>query len=96
MSDGNTKSGIDMRRHDRIDFAEPVSLEFDGTPVVGSGENISVQGVYFTTDTPIKVLVRIRDGSTVQAELVRAEAMGDGRVGVAVRFQEPSAGLIAD
>ncbi len=94
MSDGQTKSGIDLRIHERIDFAEAMTIEFDGNPVTGSGENISVQGVYFTTAATIPVNVRIRDGSIVRGELVRAESMGDGRVGIAVRFREPSAGLI--
>lgn len=96
MSEGNTKSGIDLRRDERIDFAEPMTIEFETAPVPGSGENISVQGVYFTTAAAIPVNVRIRDGSVVRGELVRAESMGDGRVGIAVRFSEPSAGLITD
>ena len=60
----------------------------------GSGENISLQGVYFTTAAKIPVQVRVRDGSVVRGELVRAESMGDGRVGLAVRFVEPDAGIV--
>ena len=96
MSDNKqnpSTTSADMREFERVDFAQPVSLEFSGA-ITGTGENISLQGVYFTTDKPVAVQVRIEDGSVVHGELVRSESLGDGRVGFAVRFTEPVAGLV--
>lgn len=86
-------TSADLREFERVDFAQPVSLQIDGA-IAGTGENISLQGVYFTTAQPVAVQVQIEDGSVVQGELVRAESLGDGRVGIAVRFAEPVAGLV--
>lgn len=89
MSDGKAKAGVEMRRDDRIDITDQVTIELLGGPIVGSGCNLSAQGVYFTSDGPIAVIVRIGDGTMVRGELIRAEAMGDDRLGIAVRFLEP-------
>ncbi|MCR9247092.1 MAG: PilZ domain-containing protein [bacterium] len=94
MSQDDDNVTLEMREHERIDFADPVTVDFDATPITGSGENISAQGVYLTIDKAIEVNVKIQDGSTVRGELVRAESMGDGRTGLAIRFEEPSAGLV--
>ena len=96
MSDGETKAGIEMRRDDRVDIDERVTIELIEGAMVGSGVNVSLQGVYFMTAGPIPVNVRIGDGSVVRGELIRAEAMGDERVGIAVRFLEQVAGLMPD
>ena len=96
MDDGNTKAGIEMRRDSRVGINEQVTVELLAGPMVGSGDNLSLQGVYFTTTGPIPVSVRIGDGSVVRGELIRVEAMGDERVGIAVRFLEPVAGLMPD
>ncbi|MBL8748418.1 MAG: PilZ domain-containing protein [Planctomycetes bacterium] len=80
----------DHRRAERVPFAGTVAIEFDTTSLVGSGENISNEGVYFTAEGEVPVLVRMGDGgTTVRARLVRFESMGGGRVGIAVRFDAP-------
>jgi hypothetical protein len=67
-----------------------VTVEIEAGVIAGSGQNISSQGVFFTTDGALPVRVRF-DGQEpgVRGELVRYESMGDGRVGVAIRFLEP-------
>ena len=61
---------------------------------MGSGQNISVQGVFFTTADCLPVTVRINGKSeTLPAELVRYETLGDGQVGIAVRFLKPNPSL---
>jgi hypothetical protein len=85
MSDPVAKTGA--RRHERVDLDEHVTIHFESGSIVGPGQNISAQGVFFTAAAAIPVTVRIagRD-EAVAGELVRVESMGDGRVGIAVRF----------
>ena len=54
---------------------------------------MSAQGVYFTTAGAVRVNVQVPGNPVAMAgELVRVESMGDGRLGIAVRFVavEPS------
>lgn len=89
MSQGS-KAGIENRRDPRVDLDGQVTIEFDAGSIVGPGENISQQGVFFTASATLPVTVRIAGkDQTVRGELVRFESMGDGRVGIAVRFAAP-------
>ncbi len=84
-NDSSVKS--DSRRDPRVPMTGDVTVVFDVDPVVGPGENISAQGVYFTTAAALKVHVRMAGSEhAVPGELVRVESMGNGRVGIAVRF----------
>jgi hypothetical protein len=48
---------------------------------------VSAQGVYFTTSAKIRVQVQVPgQDAPIAGELVRVESMGDGSVGIAVRF----------
>lgn len=78
----------DQRRDPRLPIDDEVTIHIDAQSVVGPGKNVSAQGVYFTTAAALKVTVRIagRDRE-VPGELVRVESMGDGTVGIAVRFR---------
>lgn len=77
----------DARRDPRVPIDEQVTIEFDVARLVGPGQNVSAQGVYFTTHGSLRVQVRIgRSDRVVPGELVRLENMGDGRIGIAVRF----------
>ncbi len=64
-----------------------VEVRFQSEPMVGPGENISEQGVFFVSDGAVRVTVTI-DGQDeeIPGELVRIQAMGEGRMGIAVRF----------
>jgi len=87
MSEPTAKTGVAGRRDARVDLGESVTIDFAAGSIVGSGQNLSAQGVFFTAAASIAVTVRI-DGrdQIVRGELVRVETMGDGRVGIAVRF----------
>ena len=89
MSGPVAKTGAAARQHARVDLDEHVTIQFEAGSIVGPGQNISAQGVFFTAAASIPVTVRItgRD-EAVAGELVRVETMGDGRVGIAVRFVE--------
>jgi len=90
MSEDTAGGGREQRRDERLGLAEQVAIQFSDLTLVGSGENISSQGVYFTVDATIPVRVRIGDGQQeVEGHLIRASTIEDGRVGIAVRFAEP-------
>ncbi|HLQ36805.1 MAG TPA: PilZ domain-containing protein [Planctomycetota bacterium] len=81
----------DNRRQDpRVNMGERVTVTFSAGEMVGSGQNISAQGVFFVAETSIPVMVRI-DGvaAPVAGELIRVQAMGEGKLGIAVRFLLP-------
>ena len=70
------------------------AIQFKAGALMGSGQNISVQGVFFTTSDSLPVTVRINGKSEpLPAELVRYETLGDGQVGIAVRFLKPNPSL---
>lgn len=77
----------DQRRHERQPLAGEVTITVDAQDIVGPGRNVSSQGLYFTTTGTVHVLVRLPgQAAPVPGELVRVESMGDGRLGIAVRF----------
>ncbi|MCA8975706.1 MAG: PilZ domain-containing protein [Planctomycetes bacterium] len=90
MNDPAAVTGAEQRRSARVDIDAPVTIELLPGTYVGPGENISEQGVYFRVEGAIPVRVRIGDDDTVRpGELVRVDNLGDGGVGIAVRFAEP-------
>ena len=96
MTEPTAKTGIAARRDARVDLGEQVTIHFDAGCIVGPGQNISAQGVFFTAAATIPVTVRIAGrAQVVYGELVRVETMGDGQVGIAVRFAEAHPELMA-
>ena len=94
MNDPKALTSIDNRRDPRVALEGTVSVEFDGGAVRGSGQNISSLGVFFTVDGSVPVTVHIGGREkALRGELVRFEKMGEGRIGIAVRFLEPCADL---
>lgn len=90
MAEPPTSTGTDHRRGERLPLDETVTVEIAASVVTGSGQNISAQGVFFTTEGALPVRVRIGGSEPgVRGELVRYESMGSGRVGIAIRFLEP-------
>ncbi|HEX6811837.1 MAG TPA: PilZ domain-containing protein [Planctomycetota bacterium] len=91
MSQPTTPPIVEQRQDPRQELQEFVTIEFEAGALVGSGQNISAQGVFFTTTDSLPVTVRISGKSeVVRAELVRYETLGDGQVGIAVRFLRPN------
>lgn len=97
MNEPRAQTSIDNRRDPRVDLAKQVTIRFEAGSIVGPGQNISLQGVFFTAPASIPVTVSI-DGvdEVVQGQLVRVETMGEGRVGIAVRFLEPNPRLLGE
>jgi hypothetical protein len=79
------QTSIQGRQAPRVDLDTGVTIQFDVPAIVGNGQNISAQGVFFTAEAALPVSVRIGEVS-VPGTLVRLETIGDGRIGLAVRF----------
>lgn len=89
----HTNVAADGRRDTRQPLTGEVTVTFPAEAIHGSGQNISSQGLYFTAQGSLRVQVHIEGrAEPVPAELVRVESMGNGRMGVAVRFLEPMGG----
>lgn len=95
MTDTDQNTSINTRRSERVGFDGTVSIRVAGEAIVGSGQNVSDQGVFFVSEAPIKVKVEIggRDG-IMTGELVRIENMGAGAVGIAVKFDNTQSDLV--
>ena len=77
----------ERRRDERRPMDGTVTVHFDEQEIVGPGQNISEQGIFFVAEAAVKVRVQI-DGSEEwrDGEVVRVQSMGEGKLGVAVRF----------
>ena len=82
-----TKHLKSNREHERVPFAEEVTVTLEEQSIRGSGENASAAGVYFIAEEEIQVKVTI-GGVEYSGQLVRVENHGPGRTGLAVRFAE--------
>ena len=91
MNEPRAQTSIDNRRDPRVDLSKQVTIRFEAGSIVGPGQNISLQGVFFTAPASIPVTVCI-DGvdKVVQGQLAPVETRGEGSVGVPVRFLEPT------
>lgn len=78
----------EVRRAPRLALDGEVAIRFDGGTILGSGENVSEQGVFFTAAAALPVTVHVAGRGEFRGELVRLETIGDGRIGIAVRFHE--------
>lgn len=77
----------ERRRTERGPLAGRVTVEMAPEPIVGPGQNISEEGVFFVAETSLRVRVKI-DGEErwLDGEVVRVQSMGEGRVGMAIKF----------
>ena len=88
------KSSVDVtkderRRTPRIAMEENVTIRISTDEIVGPGQNMSAQGVFFVANTSLKVSVSIQGvAEPVEGHLVRVQQMGEGKLGIAVRFTE--------
>jgi hypothetical protein len=94
MQEREGKIGIIGRKSPRVALASDVTIRFAAGTLVGSGDNISLQGVFFTADGSVPVIVQVAGHPDVPGKLVRLESMGDGRIGIAVRFDDPQPKLV--
>lgn len=83
--------GPERRRDNRQSLGGAVTVQLPAQEIVGPGENLSSDGVFFVAAGAVVVEVILPGTSEVRrGELVRVTQMGAGRIGVAVRF--PPAG----
>jgi len=82
------QSDQERRGGDREPLAGNVVVRFDDIPLIGSGQNISPEGVFFVAEGAVRVRVQMAGGEPVVGEVVRVTSMGDGRTGIAVVFPE--------
>tara|TARA_R110002072_G_scaffold27804_2_gene90184 strand:- start:13555 stop:13845 length:291 start_codon:yes stop_codon:yes gene_type:complete len=94
MTDSIPQTSAD-RKFDRVGFDSAVTIRLAGGAIVGNGQNVSEQGVFFVSEGSIPVMVEI-DGREhpIPGELVRIENMGDGMVGLAVKFADTVTDLV--
>ena len=91
-----TFSADRRREPERVPLEGEVVVQIEPGQVIGSGQNLSEDGVFFVADGKLRVRVRIegREGEFF-GELVRVESLAAGQTGIAVRF-DPGAGLKID
>jgi hypothetical protein len=94
MTDSIPQS-VTHRQAERVGFDSNVTIRLSSDAIVGSGQNVSGQGVFFVSESSIPVTVEI-DGrpGTIEGELVRIENMGAGQVGIAVKFDDTRSDLV--
>jgi len=94
MSD-DKQAAIEGRRAERVELDRRVTIRIGDHVLVGNGQNISQQGVFFVASgrVPVEVEIEGREGA-LSGELVRTENMGAGQLGIAVRFDEAHSDLV--
>ena len=75
----------ERRGGDRLPTSAEVAVYID-QPIVGPGQNLSNEGVFFVTEGAIHVRVLVAGEGEREGELIRLESMGEGKLGLAVRF----------
>ncbi|MCB9879753.1 MAG: PilZ domain-containing protein [Planctomycetes bacterium] len=96
MSENHRALPTDVRRRaERVAMDGNVKIRFATEAIVGSGQNVSSQGVFFVSEgrVPVTVTIEGRDGD-ISGELVRIENMGNGQFGLAVKFDQPHDDLV--
>lgn len=96
MQESNTETGIEARRAPRVELDGQVTIRFDVGSIVGSGQNVSPLGVYFSAATKLPVTVQIAGHPAIQGRLVRIDNMGEGQLGIAVCFDQEQQNLVPD
>lgn len=91
------QASIAGRQSERVEMDRKVTIRIGDHVLVGNGQNISDQGVFFVAEgrLPVEVEIEGRDGAFA-GELVRTENMGAGQVGIAVRFDDAHTDLVDD
>jgi|GEM_PF-6948160 len=85
------------RRRERVEMDREVTIRIGEHVLIGNGQNISDQGVFFVAEgrLPVSVEIEGREGA-LKGELVRTENMGAGQLGIAVRFDSAHPELVDD
>lgn len=89
-----TPSTSNRRRADRRTLQAPVRMHFEA-PVVGQSDNVSAAGMLLFTDEPMRVRIEVEeDGETrsYAGRLIRVQQLNEETTGLAVEFDDESAG----
>jgi hypothetical protein len=78
-------TGAERRGGSRAPTSAAITVHID-RPIVGPGQNLSSDGLFFVTDGAIRVRVSIEGESDREGELIRLQSLGGGKLGLAVRF----------
>ena len=84
-------SSADERRFDNRQALDgDVVVELAEPQIIGPGQNISPEGVFFVSEGAVRVRIRIEgeDEGWRAGELIRVQSMGPNQVGVAVKFTD--------
>ena len=81
---------VDDRRFlGREPLEEEVMIRFEQQDIIGPGQNISEDGVFFVAAAALRVRARLRGADPWrEGEVVRVQSMGDGKIGFAVKFTD--------
>lgn len=81
------KSTDNRRRGDRRDLTGQVVLQVPAQAVTGTGQNVSEDGIYFLASEGLQVEVHVPgEAEPRRGRLLRLQALGEGRFGLAVKF----------
>lgn len=86
MQESDNVTQDERRSRERVPLADEVSVCFQHDAIVGPGQNISDEGVFFVTDGAIRVTVHIAGRGELHGEVVRVQSMGEGKLGMAIKF----------
>jgi hypothetical protein len=77
----------ERRSFDREPMEGTVTVRFAEQEIVGPGQNMSDEGVFFVADGALRVKIQVDGrGTWREGEVVRVQSMGEGRLGMAIRF----------
>jgi hypothetical protein len=84
-----TRLEQERRGGDRQPLMGEVVVSFEDSPLIGSGQNASPEGVFFVAEGAVRVQVQLEGREPVVGEVVRMTSMGNGKIGIAVAFPDP-------
>lgn len=77
----------ERRGQERANLDGTVTVAFSEQEVVGPGQNMSDEGVFFVASASLRVKVLVNEGEAWrEGEVIRVQSMGEGRLGMAIRF----------
>jgi hypothetical protein len=89
MNEHETTGTADQRRTRRKSLESTVTMRLETDSLVGQGDNISLAGLLFYSDQPLRVAVEVEQGGTSRTyhgRLIRLQRISDSSTGLAVEF----------
>ena len=77
----------ERRSQERATIDGTVTVAFADQEVIGPGQNMSDEGVFFIADASLRVKILVHGTEEWrEGEVIRVQSMGEGRLGMAIRF----------